>query len=110
MKFLVDAQLPPTLTAWIRTQGYDAVHVAGIDLLAADDQAIWARALADARVLLSKDRDFADWAFVRTPFAPVVWIRGGNQTNQALMQSLAKAWSDILAGLSEGARVIEIGR
>ena len=47
-------------------------------MLAASDQAIWDLAVMDGYVLMSKDRDFADWAFVRSPHAQVVWLRRGN--------------------------------
>jgi predicted nuclease of predicted toxin-antitoxin system len=41
MKFLVDANLPPGLTTWLREQTHEAIHVndqPGLDL---DDQAVF---------------------------------------------------------------------
>lgn len=50
MKFLVDAQLPPALCRWLRDRGEDATHVSEIEMLAASDRAIAARAEADGSV------------------------------------------------------------
>ena len=47
MRFLVDAQLPPGLCGWLRERGHEAVHVFEIELVAASDEAIAARAEAD---------------------------------------------------------------
>ncbi|MEV0033019.1 DUF5615 family PIN-like protein [Nocardia sp. NPDC050793] len=38
MKFLVDAQLPPTLARAMASEGHDAVHVCDLDMTAADDR------------------------------------------------------------------------
>ena len=59
MRFLVDNQLPPSLARWLRDRGHDAEHAfeSGLHLL--DDRALWARALADARIVVSKDEDFS---------------------------------------------------
>lgn len=110
MKVLVDAQLPPALASWLREQAIDADHVAELGLLAATDQTIWNRAVIDGYVLVSKDRDFADWAFVRSPCPQVVWIRRGNQGTLALLAWLEDAWPKIVESLAEGARVVEAGR
>ena len=58
MKFLVDAQLPPALCAWLRERGHQAVHVFEMGMEAASDAEIAARAEADGAVLVSKDEDF----------------------------------------------------
>ena len=110
MKVLVDAQLPPALALWLRNHAVEADHVADLGLLEASDQAIWDLALIDGYVLLSKDRDFADWAFARRPFAQVIWLRRGNQGTADLLAWLEDAWPRIAESLSEGARVVEAGR
>lgn len=49
MRFIVDAQLPPALAAWLIAQGHEAVHVFDLDLTRADGAVIWQRAEATAR-------------------------------------------------------------
>lgn len=110
MKLLIDAQLPPRLAEWLRDKGHDAIHVADIGLLSADDLTIWKFARTDRRVLVTKDRDFADWAIAAAEGPPVVWLRFGNAGNAVLIQRLAASLDDIVAALESGARVVEAGR
>jgi hypothetical protein len=49
VKFIVDAQLPPSLAAALRQAGYDAAAVREIGLREAKDAAIWNYALASHR-------------------------------------------------------------
>jgi predicted nuclease of predicted toxin-antitoxin system len=57
MRFLIDAQLPPSLAATLRDCGQEAAHV--FDLLPADarETAIWRIALDSGYVLVTKDED-----------------------------------------------------
>jgi predicted nuclease of predicted toxin-antitoxin system len=78
LKFLVDAQLPPSLARWISSRGHEATHVFDIAMHTAGDAAIWAYAGANGCVLLTKDEDFVDrWLLSAAPIA-LVWIRKGN--------------------------------
>lgn len=110
MKVLVDAQLPPALAEWLRSRGVDADHVDSVGLLNATDQAIWDRALAGGYVLLSKDRDFAEWAVARRPAPQIVWLRTGNRDTRTLLNWLNDVWPRIVETLEDGARVVEAGR
>jgi predicted nuclease of predicted toxin-antitoxin system len=58
VRFLVDANLSPRLAERLRDAGHDAVHVADIGLLFAEDPAIMERAHDDDRVIISSDTDF----------------------------------------------------
>lgn len=110
MRLLIDAQLPPRLADWLREQGLDAVHVSEVGLLSADDRTIWLAAQANGQALVTKDRDFVDWA-IATPDGPqVVWIRSGNAGNATLIVRLAALLPDITQALADGVRVIETGR
>lgn len=106
MNFLIDAQLPPALCGWLRERGHQAVHVFEIDMVAASDAEIAARAEADGAVLVSKDEDFVT---LRLPdrFA-FVWLRCGNATNRALAGWLELRWPQIEALLSAGERYVEV--
>ena len=106
MRFLVDAQLPPGLCGWLRERGHEAVHVFEIELVAASDEAIAARAEADGAVLVSKDEDFVT---LRLPerFA-FLWLRCGNATNRALATWLEARWERIETLLEEGEAFVEV--
>ncbi|MBO9527258.1 MAG: DUF5615 family PIN-like protein [Sphingobium yanoikuyae] len=106
MKFLIDAQLPPALCRWLRDHGHEAVHVSEIDMIAASDVAIAARAEADGAVLISKDEDFI---LLRLPDRFVLlWLRCGNATNRALVAWLEPRWARIEVLLGCGERLVEV--
>lgn len=107
MKFLVDAQLPPLLAGWLRERGHEADHVYELGDVGADDEAIWKIALERGYVVVTKDRDFAEWAFARTPAARVLWLRLGNSRNAALRNRLAEAWPRIEDALLGDGIVVE---
>ncbi|HEX4079465.1 MAG TPA: DUF5615 family PIN-like protein [Rhizomicrobium sp.] len=53
MKFVVDAQLPPALAAWVREKGHDAAAVREIGLREADDRDIWSYARAEHAIVVT---------------------------------------------------------
>jgi len=59
VKFIVDAQLPPALSRYIRSVGHDCEHVADVGLRDADDSPIWRHADAHGQVIVATDEDFA---------------------------------------------------
>ena len=108
MKFLVDAQLPPSLAAWLRERGYRAEHVEEVALRDADDEAIRDYARRHDCVLVTKDRDFVA-ADNSTPARPrLLWIRTGNVSNRILFERLGKGWPVVLAHLEAGVALVEL--
>jgi predicted nuclease of predicted toxin-antitoxin system len=59
MKYLVDANLSPTVTAALLAAGFDAVHVQDVGLVSASDVDISVFALDTGAVVISADSDFA---------------------------------------------------
>ena len=58
MRFVVDANLSPKVAGYLRDGGHDAVHVAEVGLLSADDSVIMDWAREHQRVIISNDSDF----------------------------------------------------
>lgn len=110
MNFLIDAQLPPALGAWLTDRGHSARHIVAEAGLGASDALVWEIAARDGCVIVTKDRDFAIWAGARRSGPQVVWIRLGNATRARLISWLEPRWVEIEARLIEGVHLVEVGR
>lgn len=109
MKVWIDAQLPPQLAPWLRTQfGLEAVALRDLGLRDADDDAIFQAARAAEAVLISKDADFV--ALVTRLGAPpqLLWVTCGNVTNRRLREVLAALLPAALELLRAGRDVVEL--
>ncbi len=108
MKFLVDAQLPPSLARWLREAGHETAHVEDVGLRDASDSVIWAHALEGGAVIVTKDEDFAARSS-RAATAPViVWLRVGNSTNPVLRAWIEARLPGIGEMLAQDNRLIEV--
>ena len=108
MKFLIDAQLPPGLTQWLKERGHEAQHVEEVGLRNADDSEIWNRALTDSFIIITKDEDFVERAAHSKNSPRIVWLRIGNTTNAALKQWLITRFANVEELLNHGDALIEV--
>ena len=108
MRFLIDAQLPPSLAVTSRDYGQEAAHV--FDLLPRDarDNVIWRLALDSGDVLVTKDEDFAEWSRLREPAPAVLWLRMGSLKKTELRARLAPLLPELLERLQAGETLIEV--
>lgn len=61
MKFLLDAQLPPSLKQLFTDKGYDCIHTLDLEFgNDTPDKVINQISVAEHRILISKDSDFYD--------------------------------------------------
>lgn len=70
MRFLVDINCSLTVAAWLRSQGYDAVHLRERGLHSLSDEAVFSRAMEERRIVLTFDLDFGD-IVAASGYAPV---------------------------------------
>ncbi|MEV0298163.1 DUF5615 family PIN-like protein [Nocardia sp. NPDC050710] len=97
MKFLVDAQLPRRLAAFLASSGHDAVHTSELSLgNRTPDHQIAARADHDGRVVITKDRDFWVSHVLHNCPRTVLIVATGNITNSALVALFADHLDDIV--------------
>ena len=108
MKFIVDAQLPSSLAAFLRTRGLDAIHSSELpEGNETPDAEINRLSIAEQRIVISKDGDFYDsFTAKKEPFK-LLHVRTGNISNTKLIDLFDKNLTAILAELSER-DVIEI--
>jgi predicted nuclease of predicted toxin-antitoxin system len=106
MRFLVGAQLPPGLCAWLEARGFAAEHVTEMLGGQTSDAAIVDYAERHELILVSKDDDFV----ARFPGRSyrLLWLRCGNITNRALSAWLGERWEVIVRKLEDGESLIEV--
>lgn len=110
MNFLVDAQLPRRIAAWLRDQGHDAVHT--LDLPEGNrttDQAIIERSGREQRTVITKDADFVDSFLVRHEPEKLLLISTGNITNVELQRILVPNLPRIIEAF-DSADFVEVTR
>ncbi len=74
------------------------------------DADIWTLAIAEGSMIVTKDRDFVDWALARAPRARILWVRFGNVRRDALIARFEAAWPELSDVLASDVTVIEVGR
>jgi predicted nuclease of predicted toxin-antitoxin system len=74
----------------------------------AADSEIWAYAIANQAVVITKDEDFLYLANRSAPAARLIWVRLGNCRTKALLAAFEAAWPKIEASLWAGDRIIEL--
>jgi len=108
MRFVVDNQLPPRLSKFLDEAGHDSVHVAMVGMDTADDRALWAWALREDRIVVSKDEDLLFLANQPGDKGRLIWVRLGNCRRDALVEAFARSLPAVVAAIAEGQRVVEI--
>jgi predicted nuclease of predicted toxin-antitoxin system len=108
VRFLIDAQLPPSLALLLVGHGHTAGHVADIGLRNADDSRIWAYALAHQSIIITKDEDFPHRMRQSQTSPVIVWLRIGNTSRRALLEWFEPLLPQIETLISQGDHLIEI--
>jgi predicted nuclease of predicted toxin-antitoxin system len=104
VRFLIDNALSPRLAEQLTGAGHDAVHVRDYGLQAAADDEIFDRALAEDRVIVSADTDFATLLAARTAGRPSVILfrrsteRRPQQQATLVLDNLPAISADLEAG------------
>lgn len=111
MRIWLDAQLSPSISAWMSEEfNIDEAFAVQLDpaLRRAKDAEIFGAAKKAGAVVMTKDRDFVDLLERLGPPPQVVWITCGNTSNAAMRRILAAALPDALSLLEKGEPLVEI--
>ena len=110
MNFLVDAQLPRRMTAWLTAAGCDAVHTLDLpDGNRTTDEQINDVADREQRLVVSKDADFVDSHLLRGRPAKLLLISTGNISNGALEALMVPLIPDVIREFQTHS-FLELGR
>lgn len=85
MRLLLDQNLSRHLVAQLRDAFPGSLHLTDLDLEAATDREVWEYARDHDLVVVSKDSDFRQLAFLHGPPPKVVWLRVGNASTAQII-------------------------
>jgi predicted nuclease of predicted toxin-antitoxin system len=110
VKFIVDAQLPRRLARELTALGADALHT--LELPTANrtpDGELRRGAVAENRIVVTKDGDFVDWFLLHGAPPKLFFISTGNITNDELLTLVRGNWPTIAQMLAQG-EFVEMSR
>ena len=84
MKLLLDQNVSRLLVGELALSFPESSHVANLGLGSATDREIWTYAGAHDYLIVSKDSDFRQLAFLLGPPPKAVWLRVGNCSTSAI--------------------------
>ncbi len=107
MRFLVDVGLALAVATWLREQGHDAIHLREQCLQRLDDPAIFAKAAAEQRVLVTCDLDFAEIvALSGTAAVSAILFRMASLRPVRVMERLARVLAESSVALESGVIIV----
>ncbi len=110
MNFLVDAQLPRRITAWLTAAGCGVVHTLDLpDENRTTDEQINDLADREQRVVITKDADFVDSHVLQGRPAKLLLVSTGNINNRDLEALVVPLIPDIVREFQTHA-FLELGR
>jgi predicted nuclease of predicted toxin-antitoxin system len=86
VKLLLDQNLSRHLIGQLRDVFPGSHHVTTVGLGTATDREVWEHAREHDYIVVSKDSDFRQLAFLHGPPPKVVWLRVGNASASAVRQ------------------------
>ena len=86
MKLLLDENLSFRLVRLVQTHFPESTHVKEVGLSQADDSVVWEFARVNGFVIVSKDADFHQLAFVKGGPPKIIWIQRGNCTTDMVAE------------------------
>lgn len=86
MKFLLDAQLPPSLKQLFLEHGHDCLHTLDLELgNDTPDKTINRLSVLDQRIVITKDADFYDSFLLKREPYKLILVKLGNTSKKELL-------------------------
>jgi predicted nuclease of predicted toxin-antitoxin system len=96
VKLLFDQNLSRRLVAMFSVEYPDSRHVTEVGLDTATDAEIWSYAGEHGFVIVSKDSDFRQLAFLHGPPPKAIWVRLGNASTIEIFDVLRDGHDEIV--------------
>ncbi len=97
MKFLLDAQLPPSLKQLFVAREYDCIHTLDLELgNDTPDKIINKISVTEQRILITKDSDFFDSFLVRNEPYKLILVKLGNTSKNDLIKFFDHRFMEII--------------
>ncbi|KAF0234585.1 MAG: hypothetical protein FD181_3652 [Prolixibacteraceae bacterium] len=110
MKFIVDAQLPKSLSDFLKSEGLNSIHTLEFpEKNKTKDSQIILKAISENRVIITKDNDFLDSYLLKAEPRKLVMVKTGNIPNPLLIEIFRRNLTKIISMLSRS-NLIEINR
>ncbi|MEX2379436.1 MAG: DUF5615 family PIN-like protein [Vicingaceae bacterium] len=110
MKFIVDAQLPQSLSDFLNKKGFDSIHTLDLpNQNKTKDYQIANLANLKQRVVISKDLDFLESHILKAEPKKLILVKTGNISNEKLIALFSKQL-DILVQMISRSNLIEINQ
>ncbi len=90
MKLLFDQNLSRHLVGQLAAEFPESQHVAEVGLDSATDREIWTYAGQHGLVIVSKDSDFRQLAFLNGPPPKAIWLQLGNASTSDIVAALRR--------------------
>lgn len=108
MKFIVDAQLPQSLSLLLNTLGADSIHTLNLpDKNKTGDDVIMKLAVEENRIIITKDNDFLQSHLLKSIPPKLLLVNTGNITNKMLLDLFSKNFP-LITSLLEKKDFIEL--
>jgi predicted nuclease of predicted toxin-antitoxin system len=108
VKFIIDAQLPKSLSDFLNYRGHDSIHTLELPKQnSTNDQDIIALALKEKRIVVTKDNDFLESFLLNSKPEKLVIVKTGNVPNSVLLKIFSDNLDIINLALSRS-NLIEI--
>jgi predicted nuclease of predicted toxin-antitoxin system len=102
LRFILDMGIAQSVALWLKSQGYEAIHLNDENLYKLPDISILEKAINEKRIIITTDMDFGQLlAFHRSWHASVIQFRTSDFTPgniRAKLVSLFENFSDQLDG------------
>ena len=110
MKFIVDAQLPKSLSDFLNQKGFESIHTLDLpERNKTKDGQIAKLANREERTVISKDVDFLESFLIKSEPKKLIVVRTGNIPNRQLISIFEENLETIIQMISRS-NLLEISR